>query len=70
MNESLASLSSRLLAMGTWLTMDVGCAHMTIRDFLIMGPGSLVELQPPAGLAPESLSSPERGALSMRSPYS
>ena len=31
------------------LTLEVGRAHMTIRDFLKLAPGSIVELERPAG---------------------
>ena len=38
-----------LLDVGVRLTLEVGRARMTVRDFLQLGPGSIVELQRPAG---------------------
>jgi hypothetical protein len=68
MTASTASLRSRLADLGTWLILDVGCARMTMRDFLILGPCSILEQQASAGSSPES-SSTERGVLSMRGPH-
>lgn len=44
-----AANSDILLDVGVNLTLEVGRARMTIRDFLQLGPGSVVELERPAG---------------------
>jgi len=41
--------SDILLDVGVRLTLEVGRARMTIRDFLHLAPGSIVELDRPAG---------------------
>lgn len=41
--------SDVLLDVGVRLTLEVGRARMTIRDFLQLAPGSVVELDRPAG---------------------
>jgi flagellar motor switch protein FliN/FliY len=38
-----------LLDVGVRLTLEVGRARLTIRDFLKLAPGSIVELERPAG---------------------
>ncbi len=38
-----------VLDVGVGLTLEVGRARMTIRDFLQLAPGSIVELDRPAG---------------------
>jgi flagellar motor switch protein FliN/FliY len=38
-----------VLDVGVRLTLEVGRARMTIRDFLQLAPGSIVELERPAG---------------------
>lgn len=38
-----------ILDVGVRLTLEVGRVRMTIRDFLLMAPGSIVELERPAG---------------------
>lgn len=38
-----------VLDVGVRLTLEVGRAQMTIRDFLQLAPGSVVELERPAG---------------------
>jgi flagellar motor switch protein FliN/FliY len=44
-----AAASDVLLDVGVRLTLEVGRARMTIRDFLQLGPGSIVQLDRPAG---------------------
>lgn len=44
-----AVTSDVLLDVGVRLTLEVGRARMTIRDFLQLAPGSVVELERPAG---------------------
>ena len=41
--------SDVVLDVGVRLTLEVGRARMTIRDFLGLRPGSIVELERPAG---------------------
>jgi flagellar motor switch protein FliN len=41
--------SDVILDIGVRLTLEVGRAQMAIRDFLKLGPGSVVELERPAG---------------------
>ena len=49
MNAAVAPASDVVLDVGVRLTLEVGRARMTIRDFLVLGPGSVVELERPAG---------------------
>lgn len=49
MNAALAPASDVVLDVGVQLTLEVGRARMTIRDFLLLGPGSIIELERPAG---------------------
>lgn len=44
-----AANSDVLLDVGVRLTLEVGRAKLTIRDFLQLAPGSVVELERPAG---------------------
>jgi flagellar motor switch protein FliN/FliY len=41
--------SDVVLDVGVQLSLEVGRARMTIREFLTLGPGSVVELERPAG---------------------
>ncbi len=38
-----------MLDVGVRLSLEVGRAHLTIREFLQLAPGSIVELERPAG---------------------
>jgi flagellar motor switch protein FliN/FliY len=49
MSAAFAPASDIVLDVGVQLTLEVGRASMTIRDFLALGPGSVVELERPAG---------------------
>ncbi len=49
MNAAVMPASDVVLDVGVNLTLEVGRARMTIRDFLALGPGSIVELERPAG---------------------
>jgi flagellar motor switch protein FliN/FliY len=48
-NAAAAPAPDVVLDVGVRLTLEVGRARMTIRDFLVLGPGSVVELERPAG---------------------
>lgn len=65
MRVLLASAREHLLDMGAWLIVDAGCARMTMRDFLVFGPGSILEQQSSGGNPPESLASPDRCDVSI-----
>ena len=49
MNAAAMPTSDVVLDVGVTLTLEVGRARLTIRDFLALGPGSIVELERPAG---------------------
>jgi flagellar motor switch protein FliN len=49
MSAAMNPASDVVLDVGVRLTLEVGRARMTIRDFLVLGPGSIVELERPAG---------------------
>lgn len=49
MNGAVVPTSDVVLDVGVKLTLEVGRARLTIRDFLALGPGSVVELERPAG---------------------
>jgi len=44
-----AEAADVVLEVGVMLALEVGRARMTIRDFLQLSPGSIVELERPAG---------------------
>jgi flagellar motor switch protein FliN/FliY len=48
-NAAAVPASDIVLDVGVRLTLEVGRARLTIRDFLALGPGSVVELERPAG---------------------
>jgi len=48
-NVALEGAADVVLDVAVKLTLEVGRAHMTIRDFLKLAPGSIVELERPAG---------------------
>ena len=49
MNGSHAPASDVVLDIGVQLSLEVGRARMRIRDLLARGPGSVIELEKPAG---------------------
>ena len=49
MNGSHAPASDVVLDIGVQLSLEVGRARMKIRDLLALGPGSVIELEKPAG---------------------
>jgi flagellar motor switch protein FliN len=49
MGATMTPAPDVVLDVGVQLTLEVGRARLTIRDFLTLGPGSVVELQRPAG---------------------
>jgi flagellar motor switch protein FliN len=44
-----AQASDVVLDIGVQIALEVGRARMTIRDLLALGPGSVIELERPAG---------------------
>jgi flagellar motor switch protein FliN len=49
MNPGNANASDVVLDVGVQLALEVGRTRMTIRDFLALGPGSVIELPRSAG---------------------
>jgi flagellar motor switch protein FliN len=49
MSAVLSHASDVVLDVGVKLTLEIGRVQMTIRDFLVLGPGSIVQLERPAG---------------------
>jgi flagellar motor switch protein FliN len=49
MSATQSNASDVLLDVGVKLTLEIGRARMTIRDFLTLGAGSIIELARPAG---------------------
>ncbi len=49
MNPGNAGASDVVLDVGVQLALEVGRTRMTIRDFLALGPGSVIELERSAG---------------------
>jgi flagellar motor switch protein FliN/FliY len=49
MNAAMNPASDVVLDVGVQLSLEVGRARMSIRDFLTLGPGSVIELARPAG---------------------
>jgi flagellar motor switch protein FliN/FliY len=49
MSAAIGSAPDVVLDVGVQLSLEVGRARMTIRDFLTLGPGSIIELERPAG---------------------
>jgi flagellar motor switch protein FliN len=47
--KAVEATADVVLDVGVRLTLEVGRAHMTIREFLQLAPGSIVELERPAG---------------------
>jgi flagellar motor switch protein FliN len=49
MSSNNAPASDVVLDIGVQLSLEVGRARMKIRDLLALGPGSVIELERPAG---------------------
>jgi len=49
MSDKAAPASDVVLDIGVQVALEVGRARMTIRDLLALGPGSVIELERPAG---------------------